>query len=306
MSLIKGLRRRPLIAIATVLAFLASAGITAWYSSRLPAKASADEDKQHLQNQLRKGIGSEVRFAARPEQADEAVASAADFINWRSGMKLTNGFKKRLAKAESDVLNGKSPYITVDELTDDMTAVIVDRLATLTDEEIEKAAEASSDASGEVRSRADAKWGVMSKEDLILQAKAGREWSRRGEVGLQLELRPMIEGEVNDRVSTLSAALPEQFGNANSQGVTPTQALLIAYSVAADDPLTNSRSDIAQMLMEKRMSERQTREQRKAQKDVSGQPYGRKGLLHPSAPDLFFTKSAIDKLLNLNEGGKKQ
>ncbi len=57
MSLIKGLRRRPLIAIATVLAFLVSAGIAVWYPSPLPAKASA-EDKQHLQNQLRKGVGS--------------------------------------------------------------------------------------------------------------------------------------------------------------------------------------------------------------------------------------------------------
>ena len=304
MSLIKGLRRRPLIAIATVLAFLVSAGIAVWYSSRLPAKASA-EDKQNIQNQLRKGIGSEVRFAAKPEQANEAVASAADFIRWRSGLKLSDELKKRLAKAEGDVLNGKSPYITVKELTDDMTTAVVDRLATLTDEEIEEASEASSDAGGEV-SQADAKWGVLSKDDLILQAKAGREWSRRGDVGLEVGLRSMIEGEVNERVSTLSAFLPEQFGNAHSQGLTPAQALLIAYSVAADDPLTNSRDDIAQMLLQKRMDERQTREQRKAQKNVSGRPYGPNGLLHPSAPDLFFTKTAVDKLLNLNEGGKKQ
>ena len=68
--------------------------------------------------------------------------------------------------------------------------------------------------------------------------------------------------------------------------------------MAADDPLTNSRSDIAEMVMQKRMDERQTREQRKAQKSVSGGPYGPKGLLHPSAPNLFFTKSAIDKLLS--------
>ena len=305
MSLIRGLRRRPLIAIATVLAFLVSAGIAVMYSSRLPAKASA-EDKQHLQQQLSKGLGSEVRFAARPEQADEAVASAADFIQWRSGLRLTQGFKKRLAKAESEVLNGKSPYITVVELTDNMTVAVVDRLATLTDKEIEAAAEASSDANGQVRSRADAKWGVMSKTDLIRQAQAGREWSREGDGGLQVGLRSMIAGEVNDRVSTLSALLPEQFGNANSQGVTPTQALLIAYSVAADDPLTSSRSDIAQMLLEKRMDERQTREQRRAEKNVSGRPYGPNGLLHPSAPGLFFTKSAFDKILNLSEGGKKQ
>jgi hypothetical protein len=304
MRLIKGLRRRPSIAIATVLAFLVSAGITVWYSSRLPAKASA-EDKQTLQNQLRKGIGSEVRLAARPEQANEAVASAAEFIRWRSGLRFTDNFKKRLAKAESDVLNSKSPYITVDELSDEMTAAVVNRLATLTDQEIEEAAEASSDAHGEVRSRADAKWGVMSKDELILQARGGREWSQRDAVGLQVGLRSMIEGEVNARVSTLSALLPEQFGNANSQGVTPTQALLIAYSVVADDPLTNSQSDMTQMLRQKRMDERQTREQWKAQR-ISGSPYGPHGWLHPSASDLFFTKSAVDKLLKLSEGGKKQ
>ena len=304
MNLIKGLQRRPLIAIATVLSFLVTAGTTIWYASRQPAQASS-EDKQHLQNQLRKGVGSEVRFASRPEHADEAVASAADFIQWRSGLKMSDELKKRLAKAESDVLNGKSPRITISELTDNMTTAVIDRLATLTDKEIHDATEASSGANGEIRSRADAKWGVMSKKDLVQQAQVGREWSQRGDVGLQVGLRSMIEGEVDERVSTLSALLPEQFGNANSQGVTPTQALLIAYSVAADDPLTNSRSDIAQMLMQKRMDENLTREQWKAQ-SLSGQPYGPHGWIHPSAPQLFFTRNSVNKLFKLSEGGTKQ
>lgn len=302
MSLIKGLQRRPLLAIATVLA-CAVLGVAVWQAPEHPAKASS-EDKQDLQKQLRKGVGSEVRFASRPEQAEEAVASAADFIYWRSGLKLSDEFKRKLAKAEKDVLNGKSPHITASGLTDDMTAAVVDRLATLTDEEIETATEASSDANGQIRSRADARWGVMTRKDLIHQAQVGREWSRRGDVGLQVGLRSMIEGEVNDRVSTLSVTLPEQFGNANSQGLTPTQALVITYSVAADDPLTNSRSDIAALLRQKRMDDGETRAQRKAQKGVSGRPYGPQGLLHPSAPQLFLTKDALNKLLNLNEGGK--
>src|SRR5829696_8748662 len=97
---------------------------------------------------------------------------------------MSDEFTKRLAKAESDVLSGKSPLIPVSELTDNMTSAVVERLATLTDEEIAAATEASSDANGEIRSRADAKWGVMSKGELVQQAKAGREWSRRGDVGL--------------------------------------------------------------------------------------------------------------------------
>lgn len=303
MSLIKGLKRRPSLAIATVLAFLVLGGTGIWYASRLPAEASS-EDKQNIRNQLQRGVGSEVRLASRPEQAEQAVASAANFIRGRSGLKLSAEFQKRLAKAESDVLSGKSRYITVEELTGDMTAAVVDRLATLTDEEIQQAAEQSADVNGQIRSRADAKWGVMSKKELVQQAKAGREWSQRGDSGLQIGLRSMIEGEVNDRVSALSTHLPEQFGNANSQGLTPTQALLIAYSVATDDPLTNSRSDIAEMLKQTRMDQAVTREQWKAQ-NRSNQPYGPNGFLHPSGLHLFLTGHSVDKLLNLNEGGKK-
>jgi hypothetical protein len=114
----------------------------------------------------------------------------------------------------------------------------------------------------------------------------------------------MVEEEVNGRAVTLSAALPEQFGKSTAQGVTPTQALLIAYSVAADDPLTDSRSDVEQMIVQKRMAARMTREQKKAQRNVSARPYGPRGLVHPSAAHIFF-KAGVDKLLNRSEGGKK-
>jgi hypothetical protein len=114
----------------------------------------------------------------------------------------------------------------------------------------------------------------------------------------------MIEEEVSDRAVKLGAALPEQFGQAGAQGVTPTQALLIAYSVAADDPLADSRGDIEQMSVQTRMEARQTREQKKAQKNVSGRPYGPRGWAHPSASNIFF-KSGVEKLLSRSEGGKK-
>lgn len=303
MSLINGLQRRPSIVIATVLSFLVLGGIAVWNVSRQPAKASG-EDKQHLNKQLRKGVGSEVQFASMPDQTNEAVASAADFIYWRSGLAMSAETKKKLAHAESDVLTGASQRISVSELTDNMTSVVVERLATLTDDEIRWVADVSSDANGQMRSRADGKWGVLNKKQLMQQAKAGREWSQRGDFALRDALHSMIEGEVNDRVSTLSSALPEQFGQAGDGGLTPTQALLIAYSIATDDQLTDSRSDIQQALVQQRIDTGETREKRKKQK-VSGRPYGPNGFLHPSAPQLFFSKASVDKLLNLNEGGKK-
>ena len=310
MRLIKDLPRKRLMAIALVIACVLVAGIAVWYTSKLPAEASSaasSKDNRALQERLHKGVGSEVRFAsaaAQPAQIAEAVGSTADFIQWRSGLRMSDGMKQVLVEAESNVLQGRVRHLTIEELTDNLTAAVVERLATLTDEEIRHAAEVSSDEDGEVLSRANGKWGVLTQNELIQQAKSGREWSRRGDSALQIGLRSMIEEEVNDRVSTLGTALPEQFGQARSQGFTPMQAILIAYSIAADDPLTDSRSDITQMLLRRELNAGQTREQRKAQKNVSGRPYGPHGLLHPSHPLLFFNKAGIYTLLNLSEGGK--
>src|SRR3990170_3214499 len=106
MRLIQGLQRRHSLAIALAVAFVLVGGAAVWQASRVPAAASA-EDKQELHKRLRKGVGSEVRFAsaaANPQQIDEAVKSADEFIYWRSGLSMSDDTKKRLAKAESDVL----------------------------------------------------------------------------------------------------------------------------------------------------------------------------------------------------------
>ena len=306
MRLIEGLQRKRAMAVALAAAFVIVGGAGAWYASKTPAEASSN-GKQDLKERLRKGVGSEVRFASaasRPEQVEEAVASTADFIYWRSGIRMSEETKKRLAKAESDVLKGKAAHITLGDLTDNLTSAVVERLATATDEEIELAADASATANGEISARADGKWGVLTKDEFIRQARSGREWSRQGDSALRVALRPMVETGVNERASALGAALPAQFGQAGTQGVTPTQALLIAYSVATDDPLADSRGDITQMVIEKRMEARMTREQKKAQKNVSGRPYGPRGFVHPSAGSLFL-KAGVDKLLSLGEGGKK-
>jgi len=307
MRMLKGLRRRRSTAIALAAAFVLAGGAAVWHASRLAVEASPSKEKQRLQERLRRGVGSEVRFAsaaADPRQIDEAVRSADEFIYWRSGLRMSDETKKRLAKAESDVLKGKAQPITLGELTDSLTTAVVDRLATMTDEEMEYAADVSSDVNGEIRSRADGRWGVLTKKELIEQAKSGREWSQRGDSALRAGLRTMIDEEVSDRAVKLGAALPEQFGQAGARGVTPTQALLIAYSVATDDPLADSRGDIEQTIVQKRIEARLTREQKKAQKNQSGRPYGPNGSVHPSAPQ-FFLKDGVDKLLNRSEGGKK-
>lgn len=147
--------------------------------------------------------------------------------------------------------------------------------------------------------------GVLTKQELVQQAKTIRKQSQKGDSAMRAALRSAIKEKVDGRAAALSAALPEQFGQARTRGITPTQAFLIAYSIATDDPLTDSRSDIRQMIVQKRIDAGQTREQKRAQKNISGRPYGPNGLLHPSAAHLFFNKAAVEKFMNLSEGGKK-
>lgn len=301
MRLIDSFRRRRLMSLALVTALAAAGGVAVWQAS------ASSEGNRQLKERVRRGVGSEVRFASPasgPGQVDAAVESAAEFIFYRSGLRMSDETKRRLAKAESEVLKGKAKHITLGELTDGLTGAVVERLGTLTDEEIEMAADASSDAGGEVRSRADGRWGVLTRQSLVQQAKSGREWSRQGDAALGAALRPMIEGEVKDRADSLGTALPEQFGQAQTRGVTPTQALIIAYSVATDDPLADSRGDISEAVVQKRIEARMTREQKKAQKNVSGRPYGSRGYVHPSAAPLFF-RAGVEKILNISEGGNK-
>lgn len=312
MSSITTLQGRRLLTIALVFACVMAGGAALWQISKLRAEASSSKasarDQQALQTRLRRGVGSEVRFAstaAKPEQIAEAVSSTADFIYRRSGLKMSEETKKQLVEAETNVLQAGANPTTIEALTDGLTAVVTERLATLTDEEIVVATELSSNEAGEVWFRVNGRKGVLTQNELIQQAKAGRESSKRGDSVLAYTLRSMVQREMSARVSTLSSALPAQFGKASAQGITPTQALLIAYSVVTNDPLTDSQSDIDQMIVQQRIDAGQTREQRQAQRNVTGRPYGPHGFLHPSAPHLFLNQVTIGSLLNLSEGGKK-
>lgn len=307
MTLIKALQRRRFLVLALVVVCAAAAGVAVWNVSRIRAQASISKSTVNLLNSrpqaLRRGVGTEVWFASRsakPKQVSQSVESAVAFVYIRSGLLLSDEAKKSLLAAETSVLRGESPYIDVLQFTDTLSTVATDRLSTLTDAEINQAAADSSDEYGQIMARADGRWGVVSRKDMVQQARMGRDWSKRGDYGMRTAIYSLINDDVTDRVSALSEALPEHFGG---EGLTPVQAFLIAYSVAADDPLTGSRSDIQQQMVQKRMETGQTREQKRALKD-SGRPYGPHGVFHASAPAVFIDDAAIEAIVSLTKGGK--
>ncbi|HJQ26665.1 MAG TPA: hypothetical protein VKA60_22300 [Blastocatellia bacterium] len=250
-----------LIGILTVSVLVIVASRTTQSFDREARRKAAIE---RMRPQLRAGVGSEVRFAsagARTGDVRASLDSMAEFIRYRAGLDLNAEAKERLARMEERVLNGGGRRIPADELGGLFTSLLVERLNDCTDAEIEQAADdltnlnrpmakykaeaTQAAAAPRVVMRLNGQ-GQMSRERFILQAKALRErlQSPLQQVALVAIARQMITRVVRDRVETLSAALPEQWGRTQEEGLTPAQAFLIAYSAASDDPLMYSREGL--------------------------------------------------------------
>lgn len=311
MNWIKTLPRVRLTLVVLVLASAAfmSAGI--YHASAVQngigaasAGPSGAAPKQKPNEEVRRGVGSEVQFASvndSPLQVLASVESVAGFIYSRSNLKMSDETKKKLTDAEQSVLNGGGRRISIDELTNRVTAVAIGRLAVLSDEDINGAAGVYATPEGGIFTRACGKWGVLSRDEFVGQLKSARELSLREGFAVQEELRQLVAEEVNDRVAYLSEALPNQFGRIRTDGLTPLQSLLIAYSVASDDPLAGSQGDLKEMMLQKRMNARQTRDAKKALKG-SGKAYGINGALYSSPVQLLFNQTAINGILNPFDG----
>lgn len=292
MKKVKQLQQPRWMLLALAVVSIALVGSTVWRISGITkGKAIPTDPKQKFYERLRRGVGSEVRFATAsdsPEQVNASVESIAEFIHQRANLRMNDDTKRKLAKAEQNALTGKSRRISVEELPDLFAGIIVKRFANLTDEEISKAANTyHATPESQISSRGTGKWGFLSKEEFIKQAKSARESSQRNDSTLNATLHSLAQEEVKDRTAYLSEALPKQFGGINTEGVTPLQALLIAYSVASDDPLSDSQDDMKQMIIRQRMDDKR----KKYDKRYSGKGFGVDGEFFSSNENENFAAS---------------
>jgi len=308
MTLLNVLRRRRLVAIAVLgsCAGIVALGIWRVGGSPVTNAAGAQSEKQKFQERVRKGVGSEVRFStAKDSEADTktSIESVAQFIQYRSGMKMSDETKSDLLKAEAETLKGQSPRISIDALKDSLTTTAAERVGTLSDKDVERVSNTfRSTSDGQITLRMAGELGQVSRDMFIKGAASARELKGRGE--LESSIRPFFELQVNDRAANLSDAMPEQFGRMKEDGVTPIQAVLIAYSVASDDSLADSQNDLAGQILQERTNSRMTRAEAKAQRLNSPTPYGRKGFFYAAPIDVLFNRATIQRLLNPVEGGK--
>src|SRR5262249_7507065 len=86
--------------------------------------------------------------------------------------------------------------------------------------------------------------GIMSKEAFVKEAKSLR--SRLQSPVILVTLTGLMRHEAAElltgRVASFADALPEEWGEAQREGLSPVQSLLVVYSAVSDDPLRRSNA----------------------------------------------------------------
>ena len=246
------------IVLLIALVCAVSIGVSMRRTNAVPFDRDA-ELKEKFKAAVRDGVGNEVQFAKSGDDIKNArasIESASQFMRKRSGVDLNGQTKTRLADMEASTLSGMSRRITPDELSEIIAATALKRISAASNEEISRAAETLRGfddpdlpdpfrrGRANVRLRAN-RWGVdPTPEEFVSQVKAIRD---ADPVIKSAILKPVAtraaSAEVQRRAKYLGESVPEQFGSA-LVGLTPLQAVLIAYSTASDDPLTDSNSNL--------------------------------------------------------------
>lgn len=266
-----------------------------------PQRSDAADKKFYAQ--IRDGLGKGVQMP-RPgdaRSARAAVESLDNFINERAGVRMDNDAKQRLAAMEERTRSGASRRITTDELADVLTEAAMNRISALDDREIDHAAEVFSNGKAGLTLRANGR-GFLRRPDFVNQARAMREQGRRNDGLLRASLRGAIGAEVEDRADIYSRALPDKFGGVRERGVTPLQAVVITYSVAADDLMHFSRESLRGHMEREHQAAKAAGENEPKPKKA----YGPGGYYYSTPLDLALDKRTMGDLLDRIERRAQQ
>ena len=282
-------------------------------SSKSVATATSAKPRiEQLHALVREGIGSEVSLAragARPDEVRNSVDSVKNFIQQRSGLEMSEAVESRLATMERDTLDGASKRITPDELSDVLTQTLLERIHNLNDAEITHAADAlrgfdAPDLPAEVKAtrnsvmlRANGK-GSMPANVFIDRAREFRERTFIPQLLLSFMglARSEVSKVVQNRLENLSAALPEQWGQATRDGLTPLQAYLITYSATSDDYLWYSQQNLQGLM--KSSEQIQTQVYGHYSSAEGWRAYGVNGYMYSTPLDLVFDQRTTTRLLD--------
>jgi hypothetical protein len=267
------------------------------YYQPSPLRGAVRADESPLQG----GIGNTVTLATNSSGVAQSVNSVASFVSSRSSVTISASISNRLQDLETRTLNGQLRRLTPSQVAGALSDSLHERLASVTDAQIDSMAYNSFRVWTDARSVSY--WspqivlrktghGVKDSPTFIQKAKEYRD-SSTPEALLYRSLVPGIIAEhLQKRFSELQA---EVFGWSGND-LSPVQSYILAYSLVLDDDLVFSHSQ--QMNMMQQVEDRLFTAHGVPRSAAGRRPFGENGYLYSSPSDIFFSDEAVNKFLN--------
>ena len=261
-----------------------------WRSLAVPKQPIASS----IHESIKRSLGSEVKFASPGDPRGQIVASVEsvdNFLFQRAGLRMSKETKDRVATMEENTLNGITRRLSAEDIVVSLTGTINERLSYLTDQEIDVAERLMQKDGTLVLPRRSAEYAV-TPEEFVTNARQLRDNLRKGNVVARDMVQHVVDESIYDRVSLFSEAVPEKFGGGIQNGFTPLQALVLSYSVVADDYLNGSSEDLKDAGIFAKANGRRA--------------FGREGHVFRAPIDFVFNRKTSARLLeNLERRGQQ-
>jgi hypothetical protein len=288
MNLLQTLRRWRWRYFSAVLIAVAFGSFGVWRSLAVPKQPIASS----IHESIKRGLGSEVKFASPGDPKGQIVASVEsvdNFLFQRAGLRMSKETKDRLATMEENTLNGIARRLSAEDIVVSLTGTINERLSYLTDQEIDFAERAMQKDGSLVLPRRSPTY-ALTPEEFVTNARQLRDNLRQGNEVARDMVQRVVDESIYDRLSLFSEAVPDKF--AGFDGFTPLQALVLSYSLVADDNLSGSSEDLKQAGIAVKANDRKA--------------FGKEGHVFRAPIDFIFNRKTSARLLaNLERRGQQ-
>lgn len=315
------LKNKNTMALAIGIFVLLIAGVSL-YKTRI---ASGTTDEEQFHQGVRDAL-TEINLSAAssPGNSPTTISSTTDnlanFIYYRSGVQLSQLNKDSLSASEYKAQT-ESKRVTQSQLADILTTVAFEKLATLSDSDIDAMAETlrgfnSPDLLANypyfrqsTMIRADGE-GTISPSDFVTQLKSARteEINYQNQLSAnpkgtrvtfsRMALRSRLGTEITERSNYLVASSPNFFNGSTSSDLTPEQSMLLTYSVITDDMIVGNQVELQSKMNGIQQGITQNTGSQYPS-PLNHRAYGVNGYIFSTPTNLLFDDAVTTRVLNL-------
>lgn len=278
--------------------------------------ASATDSDQMLKDSIAQGLG-EIYFTQRavPNELNNSIDSLSAFTANRSGVQITTATKQRLVTMESGFRSSSQTGVSSTQLGNILSEAIKQRMLSWSSQDVAYAVEnfrgfnhpnlpeSFKKGRDKVNLRADGTGSSFTPSQLTTYINGIK--TNQGVLSQKYYgfMQRQVVQDTENCYSLLSEVMPSRFSD-SSPSISPVDALLIGYSVIADDNLAYSASNLSAQMTS--LAQWSAQDYGSFPSPNGYKAYGPNGYIFSSPADVLLDDQGINILLDKYEAGRIQ